>query len=147
MIIASLENSSRIEPLHPSFKKVFDYLRSTDFTTLEEGKFPIDERIVLSIATIMGKERCEAPLETHHKYIDIQMPINTTETYGWKPLSELTALSVPYDIDKDITFFDDCPSVFVPVDPGNFIIFFPEDAHAPGIGNVPIKKIVVKIKL
>ena len=31
--------------------------------------------------------------------------------------------------------------------PGEFVIFFPEDAHAPCIGNGKMKKMVVKVKL
>lgn len=148
MIIDSLENAARIESLHPLFKRVFDYLRSVDLSLIEEGKFYLQNGdVIFSTATIPGKEKCRVALETHHKYIDIQLPINTTEIYGWRPLSELSKLSSPYDIDRDITFFEDRPSVFFAVDPGNFVVFFPEDAHAPGIGNRDIKKIVIKVKV
>ena len=148
MIIDSLENSTRIESLHPLFKRAFDYLKSIDLSLIEEGKFNIqDDDIIFSATTIPGKEKNNALLEIHHKYIDIQLPINTTEIYGWRPSSELSNLSSPYDCDKDIAFFKDRPAVFFAVPPGNFVVFFPEDAHAPGIGSKDIKKIVIKIRV
>lgn len=30
MIVSNLQNSSRIEPLHPLFKQLFDYVKSHD---------------------------------------------------------------------------------------------------------------------
>ena len=44
MILDSLENSKRIECIHPLFKQAFDYVKSTDFSKMEE-QFG-DERVV-----------------------------------------------------------------------------------------------------
>ena len=38
MILDSLNNTKKIECLHPLFKKAFDYLKSTDFSKVEDGK-------------------------------------------------------------------------------------------------------------
>jgi YhcH/YjgK/YiaL family protein len=41
-------------------------------------------------------------------------------------------------------------AVFVPLDAGQAMVFYPSDAHAPGLSfgeQSPIKKIVVKVKL
>lgn len=37
MILDSLNNTKKIECLHPLFKKAFDYLKSTDFSKVEDG--------------------------------------------------------------------------------------------------------------
>ena len=34
MILDSLENSKRIECIHPLFKQAFDYVKSTDFSKI-----------------------------------------------------------------------------------------------------------------
>ena len=148
MIIDSLDNSGHTEKAHPQFKKVFDYLRSIDFSSLEEGKTHIEgDDLFFMVSTIEGKEREKAVLETHHKYIDIQLPVSAPEIFGWKPLCDLTDLSAIYNTEKDISFFKDTPETYFKIAPGNFVVFFPEDAHAPGIGNGAIKKIVVKVKV
>jgi len=148
MIIDSLDNSACTESAHPLFKKVFDYLKSIDFSLLEEGKTLIEgDDAFFMVSTIEGKERENAALETHRKYIDIQLPVSAFEVFGWKPLCSLTDLSAIYDAEKDISFFKDTPEAYFKIAPGNFVVFFPEDAHAPGIGNGAIKKIVVKVKV
>lgn len=78
-------------------------------------------------------------METHDKYIDIQMPLTAVETMGWKATNELKEPTAPYNPEKDITFFADKPTTYIEVQPGEFAIFFPKDGHAPGIaeGNLP----------
>lgn len=146
MILDSLNNSKRIESLHPLFKKAFDYINSTDFSTVEDGKIQLEEgQITLTIASLFGKEKSEAVIETHKKYIDIQLPLLGVEKIGWKAGSELREESVPYDEEKDIAFYIDRPTAFTKIYPGQFAIYFPEDGHAPGIGQGNIRKVVVKI--
>ena len=73
MILESLNNTEKIESLHPLFKKAFDYLKSTDFSKMEDGKHELDgSRLFVSIASISGKEKKDAAIEMHKKYIDIQ---------------------------------------------------------------------------
>ena len=38
MILDSLNNTEKIESLHPLFKKAFDYVKSTDYSKMEDGK-------------------------------------------------------------------------------------------------------------
>ena len=76
MILDSLENSKRIECIHPLFKQAFDYVKSTDFSKMEDGKYDIaDAGFTVSIASLFGKEKSEAAIETHKKFIDIQFPL------------------------------------------------------------------------
>ena len=53
MILDSLENSKRIECIHPLFKQAFDYVKSTDFSKMEDGKYDIaDAGFTVSIASL-----------------------------------------------------------------------------------------------
>lgn len=80
MILDSLENSKRIECIHPLFKQAFDYVKSTDFSKMEDGKYDIaDAGFTVSIASLFGKEKSEAAIETHKKFIDIQFLIGRRE--------------------------------------------------------------------
>ena len=91
MILDSLENSKRIECIHPLFKQAFDYVKSTDFSKMEDGKYDIaDAGFTVSIASLFGKEKSEAAIETHKKFIDIQFPLLGVEKIGWKPGDQFT---------------------------------------------------------
>lgn len=148
MILDSLNNTERFECLHPLFKKAFDYVKSTDFSKMEDGKYELEgSRLYVSIASIFGKEQKDAAIETHKKYIDIQMPLLGVETIGWKPGCELQEETAPYNIQKDITFYLDCATAYTKIYPGQFAIYFPEDGHAPGIGQGNIRKVIVKVQI
>lgn len=148
MILDSLNNSKRVESLHPLFKQAFDYVKSTNFSRMEDGKYELDgTRLFVSIATITGKAKVDATIETHKKYIDIQLPLLGVEKIGWKPGCELQEESSPYNEAKDIAFFVDRPTAYTKIYPGQFAIYFPEDGHAPGIGEGSIRKVIVKVQI
>lgn len=146
MILDSLNNTSAYESLHPLFKKAFEYVKSTDFFSLEAGKTELEgKQLIVTIAEIFGKNKTEALIETHDKYIDIQLPLIGREKIGWKPRSELNEVSVPYNQVNDITFYVDKPTSYSKIYPGQFAVYFPEDGHAPGIGEGAIRKVIVKV--
>ena len=147
MILDSLSNSAKIESLHPDFKKAFDYVKSLDFSALETGKTELNGKdLVVNVSAITGKTAEAARMETHEKFIDIQIPVTAPETMGWKATGDLKEISVAYNPEKDVTFFADKPTAYVQVNPGQFAVFFPEDGHAPGIGEGNYLKIIVKVK-
>ena len=148
MILNTLKDSASIESLHPLFKKAFDYIKATDFSTVPAGKIVLDgDKLYISVAEPTGKTKETARMETHDKYIDIQMPLTAVETMGWKATNELKEPTAPYNPEKDITFFADKPTTYVDVQPGEFAIFFPEDGHAPGIAEGNFRKVIVKVKI
>jgi len=105
-----------------------------------EGK-----QLKVSVIETALKSAADARLETHKKFIDIQIPIAKPETFGWKSHSTLAASETGYDEVNDIEFYADKPSALVNVLPGEFVIFSPEDGHAPLIGEGPTKKIIIKV--
>lgn len=148
MILDSLNNTEKVERLHPLFKKAFEYLRTTDFSKVEDGKIELDgSRLFVSIVSLSGKDKKDAAIETHKKYIDIQLPLLGVEKIGWKPGCELLEESIPYDEEKDIAFYVDRPTAFTKIYPGQFAVYFPEDGHAPGIGQGNIRKVIVKVQV
>lgn len=148
MILDSLQNTAAYEGMHPKFKQAFEFLKSTDFSTLSAGKIELDgAELFVSVADITGKTPEAARMEAHRIYIDIQVPLTGVETMGFLPVSDCVTPEAPFNEEKDIVFFQDKPSTYVAVAPGQFAIFFPEDGHAPGIGEGAMRKVIVKIKL
>ncbi|GAB6012409.1 NanQ anomerase/TabA/YiaL family protein [Viscerimonas tarda] len=148
MIIDHLKNSAQYEQLNPLFKKAFDYLKSLDFSKIEAGKIQLEGAdLYVSISNSNLKTKENAKLEVHNNYIDIQLPVSKAEGFGWIGRNELAQESAPYNTEKDIQFFDDKPKTYFNLEPGNFAIFFPEDGHAPCVGEGAVLKIVVKVRV
>lgn len=147
MIIDTLENLAKYEAINPLFKEVVAFIRENDLCKLPEGKHQIvGGDLFVNITTAKGKAPDEAVMETHRKMIDIQIPLNTNETFGYTPLSDLP--EAEYNAEKDITKYHDLMAEsFVECQPGMFAIFFPQDGHAPCISMAPeIKKAIFKVK-
>jgi len=149
MIKDRLENGHKYDELHKNFRMVMEILQSLNLQELQPGHIELDGKYVyINVDEVNGKSREEAKIEAHRKYIDIQVPISGSEVMGVMHIAELRDLSMPYDEEKDVMFFSDKITNWQTVEPGEFIIFFPEDGHAPlvecGEGH---KKIVVKISV
>lgn len=147
MIIDTLDNLAKYENVNPLFKDVVAFIRDNDLNTLEPGKHPIkDNDLFVNITTAKGRTPDEAVLETHVRMIDIQIPLDTAETYGYTPLCQLPEAA--YNAEKDITKYEGMAQSFIDCQPGMFAIFFPQDGHAPCISMAPeIKKAIFKVKV
>jgi YhcH/YjgK/YiaL family protein len=146
MIIDSLKNSARYEQLNPRFKQAFDFLRKNDLSGLEAGKVFLEENnLYVMINDTKLKNKPDAKLEVHDKYIDIQVPVSVAESFGWKDRATCKDLTSPYNPEKDIAFYGDVPTTYFTLQPQEFVIFFPEDGHAPCVGSGDIRKVIVKV--
>ncbi|OGV68868.1 MAG: hypothetical protein A2283_10975 [Lentisphaerae bacterium RIFOXYA12_FULL_48_11] len=147
-IVDRLENYKKYTNLHPGFEKAFAFLSQTNIAQLELTKHVIDgDNVFCPLSKSQGRTREQASLESHRKYIDIQYVISGNEELGYKPATECRQVKETYNSEKDIGFFSDAPDQWIKVPAGSFIIFFPQDAHAPLVGNGEIHKAVVKVKL
>jgi biofilm protein TabA len=146
IIINKLEHAERYFKMHPAFNKAFAFLRRNDLAELPAERYDIDgDRLFCMISKGPGRSRAEAKLEAHRKYIDIQYVIAGTDEMGWKPTADCKVIDTDYDADKDIMFFKDEPYSWTKVPAGSFVIFFPQDAHAPLVSKGQIHKAVLKV--
>lgn len=146
MIHDFLSNSGVVLPVNTLFAKAFEFLKATNFSTLEPGKYILeDDKLYLTLMEVEGKIPEMAKMEAHRKYIDIQYVVEGTERMGWAPLNRCTDSDDGYNSEKDVIFFNDKPTSYVTVNKGEFVVFFPNDVHAPCIGDGNIKKVVVKV--
>ena len=147
MIIDTIENLGKYVALNPLFADVVAFLKSNNLQTMESGKYPIkDKDLFMNLQVAKGRSKEAAVLETHIEMIDIQIPLSCEETFGYTPLCDLP--NFEYNAEKDITKYGDTKSqTYFTVKPGQFVIFFPQDGHAPCISdNAEIKKAIFKIK-
>ncbi len=148
MIIDTLKNAPKYFSIHPLFEKAFEYIRSTDLKNANDEKVEIGEglKAIFSNAPGKTKEASMAKFECHNKNIDIQLCIDGVETMGWKPREKCANPNGDYNAEKDVLFFNDSPDMFFQLTNTQFAIFFPDDVHAPMIGEGNIKKLVMKVK-
>lgn len=148
MIISNLKDSGRIELLHLLFKRLFDYVKAYSFLHTRLGRIDLDGDNLY----IMNSEADAVPqekqlLELHHQYIDVHILLEGRERIGWKAADNLTQEVKTYSSDGDCALYGDIPSMWIDLLPGQFVIVYPEDAHAPCIGEGKIRKLIAKIKL
>ncbi len=88
-------------------------------------------------------------LESHKKYIDIQILLSGEERLDYTDTTDLI-VSEQYNPEKDIMFYEH-PDTFlnsVRLCYGNFIMLYPHEAHQPQMALIEpqqVKKVVVKI--
>jgi len=148
MVYDLLDNAARYEILHPRFKQAFDFLKTADLANLPLGIIELDgKNLYANVQEIKGKTPGLAYMETHEQYIDIQVPVSGIEQMGWIARKNLKRVTEEYNAEKDMTFYADKTVNLLWVQPSEFVIFFPEDGHQPGIGDGQWKKIIVKVKI
>jgi biofilm protein TabA len=150
MIIDTLQNASKYFSVHPLFAKAFEYIQKTDMDTIEIGKYEIDGdnlKAIFSDKKGMTAAESIAKFECHKKHIDIQLCINGVEQIGWKPREKCKIENGSYNPDKDVQLYNETPDMYFQLTGGQFAILFPEDVHAPMIGDMEIKKLVIKVKI
>lgn len=148
MIFDSLKNCATYYGVNPRMKQAFDLIRSTDWTAVEPGIHELDGKdIYVNVMERELKKRADAKLEVHNEYIDIQVLVaGREEAFGWSDRAAVKEPQSDFNAEKDIQFFDDEPQTYYTLRPGQFTILFPEDAHAPMVGEGTVRKIIVKVR-
>jgi YhcH/YjgK/YiaL family protein len=131
--------------------KAFSFLKSNDLSGLELKRYDIDgDNLYAPVSEYLTKNEEDAKYEAHQKYIDIQYVVSGKEQIGVAPMSQKKDIIQPYDATKDIEFLTVTNGENRTALPDRFFIFFPGDAHRPGLKdgeNSPVRKVVVKVKV
>ena len=148
MIQDTLSNIERYRCLGERFGVAVDFLGGTELAGLETGQHEVQgEDVYVIVLRADGRPREGAKLEVHRKYADIQVLLAGTEKMGWKPTGSCSDAEAEFDMEKDAQFFNDEPDSWITMRPGQFAIFYPEDAHTPMISSDTLHKVVVKVAL
>lgn len=133
---------------NPYYHKALEFIRENDLASFENGKYLIDgDALFLNIVDGNMRSAEHAKLEVHDRYIDVQIPLSSSESFGMKPRSECASPSGEMDIENDIMFYDDPVEKIITVEKGETIVFEPDTAHAPLIGEGTIHKAIFKVKV
>lgn len=148
MVTDTLQNAKLYYGMSDKIATALKYIQEHDCNQLPLGKTVIDgDRMFVLAQDNTTKPYADGIWEAHRKYIDVQFVAAGNEQMGWTPVENLT-VEKPYDPELDYALFKG-PGSLVTVPTGSFTIFFPGDAHMPGVAidDKPskVRKIVVKI--
>jgi biofilm protein TabA len=130
--------------------KAFKFLTSNDLTKLELKRYDIDgDNLFATVSEYQSKNEESAKFEAHRKYIDIQYVITGKEIMNIAHIKTVSEVLNQYDATKDIEFVTISNIVNYKASPFGYFIFFPSDAHRPGLKDgvsAPVRKIVIKVR-
>jgi biofilm protein TabA len=149
MIVDSLPNCGAYIPVSEGVAAALEFLRSHKDETLAPGRYEISgDDVYALVMSYETKPEESGKYEAHQRYVDVQYVVKGEERMGYAEVSSLNATG-EYSIEKDFVLLDG-PGDFLTIKAGMFAVFFPQDAHMPGImvgSPQSVTKIVVKIRV
>jgi biofilm protein TabA len=131
--------------------KAFAFLKDSDLQKIELKRYDIDgENLYATIGENLTHDLEGAKYEAHRKYIDIQYVVSGKEQMGLAPLSSKKEAVSQFDTEKDYELMTVTQGKNLLATPERFFIFFPSDAHSPGLKDgekSQVRKVVVKLKV
>lgn len=147
MILDKLENKDLYVKAHPLFEKAFGFVEEYLKNPVEPGEYHLcgDD---LFARVMVYDTRADGQFEVHNKYIDIQYIAEGAERVAYGRREDFA--SAEYDAEGDFMFLegDDQKLEFI-LSKGEFVVFFPEDAHKPSLDvetTGKVTKVVLKVK-
>jgi len=130
------------------YQRALEYIRHNDLNALTNGRHTIDgDNLWVNIVDSRLCSSSETRFEAHNRYIDIQIPLSAPESFGLKRRSDCLHPIGEFNETNDYILFDDKITIIETCQPYEIMVFTPDDAHAPLIGEGPIHKAIFKVKV
>ena len=152
MIIDSISCAERYHGLYLGIDRVLEAVKEYTPENYPGGRIPLDgENIYLNLLEYDTHSPAEGMTEAHRAYIDVMYMVEGTEVIYVKPVDRLKHVTKEYDPAIEALLADiDEDGCEIRLEQGDFIILFPEDAHAPACHadrQEHVKKIIGKVKI
>ena len=152
MILDRIENANQYFCMGPQWETALTAIQQYDPAKFVKGeKIMLDNGVKLLQFEPNTKARDLVKFEAHRKFADIMFFPAGEEKIAWKPTAELQNITTEYteEMEALLATLDD-DAVEIPMKPGMFIVFLPQDAHGPDIAigePGPVRRCVVKVPL
>ena len=152
MILDKVENAARYAGVHAGIPVAVAAALKLNAATYQKGRVDVDgDNIYLNCAEYDTHDREGALSEAHRAYLDVMVVVEGVETVYVKRTVALKNVTKPYDASIAALLADTAADVSaVRLEKGDFLVLFPEDAHAPGChADAPshVKKAIGKVKI
>jgi biofilm protein TabA len=146
MILDRLPQTSLYTTMHPLFAEGFAFIASQ--AGRAPGRYPLNGGAYAMVQEYDSQPVGEEKFEAHRRFIDIQYIASGEEIMVYAGLEQLTPGE--YHADKDYLDLQG-EGLALHLHAGDFVIFFPHDAHlssrCTAAGPRPVRKIVIKVPL
>jgi biofilm protein TabA len=146
MILDAVDHIERYAGLNDGLAAGLAFLAKAG--ALPDGRHVIDgEKIYAVISSYQTREKSVPAFEAHRRYIDIQCMLSGRESQHWMPRGTCKVRQ-DYSGEKDLELLADGEGSEIVLEPGMFVVYFPQDAHRPGciVGQAEaVRKVVVKV--
>lgn len=133
MIKDRIENAGMYGLAHPLFEKAFAFLREADLAHMETGTYRLegdDLYVMLQDNRLAGWS--EYRWETHREHIDIQFVVKGRVVIGQMAAAAMTP-DGGFIPERDVQFYEEAEGGRTYLVPGEFAVFYPQDAHKPNL--------------
>lgn len=116
-----------------------------------DGRYEVDgDKIYALVMTYSTKSAEELKFEAHKKYIDMQLLLEGIEFCDATQHCRLD-IAMAYSDEKDAALYE-APNFYssVLLEPGNFVILYPEDIHRPSrkvVDSQQVRKMAIKVRI
>ena len=145
MILDVLNHAILYEKIHKSLDLAFSFLRSTDLKSLSPGRLELQgDSVYALVQEYTTKSEEQGKWEAHKQFIDIQYIVEGVEKIGYSSLTNLHLGD--YFPERDFQSATG-EGQWIRLRSGSFVVFFPQDAHMPGLSDrspSSVKKVVIK---
>ena len=152
MILDQLKNASFYKDIQPGITAALEKAAAYTPDNYPGGRVDVNgDKLFLLLNEYETHSPEGALFEAHHKYIDVMYMVEGEEIIYVEPTDKLRTITKPYDPEMDYLLAElDRDATPVRLSAGQFIVLFPQDAHAPGCfdkTSEPVKKVVAKVRL
>ena len=148
MILDRLTHHELYHPINPLFAEGFAFIASQAERArgYAPGRYPLPGGAYAMVQEFESQPIGEEKFEAHRRFIDIQYVASGEEIMYYAEAGQLT----PGEYHPDRDYMDlEGSGLALHVHAGEFVIFFPQDAHLSSrcteAGPLPVRKIVIKV--
>ena len=150
MITDKLTNIDKYPLLAECAEAITAFVKKVEEENLPMGRYDLDgDNLFALLQTYTSKPKCEARMEAHKLYTDLQYIMEGEECIYWSPIDVLT-VEEDRTPEADLVFYkDEEPMGCTKLTAGMFGVYIPTDGHMPSVAAgecAPVKKIVFKIR-
>ncbi|MGY6172137.1 YhcH/YjgK/YiaL family protein [Candidatus Mycoplasma pogonae] len=151
MIYDKLKNIEKYACLAKNMQTAIDFIHNTDLEALALGKTEIDgEKVFVLKLDVDSYDDSNALYEYHKRYADLHLLVDEKEQFYFDYPEHLTNVVKEYDATDEVALYkkDSDRNLIKPI-LGEFLFFFPGEAHLPKYTGTleKIRKIIFKIEI
>lgn len=133
--VNNMEIASRIE-------MAINYLSKLNIAQSDIGKHIVNNKFFYIVQEYTTKHEEDCVLESHRKYIDVQLLVEGTEIMDVVDVSRL-AIKEEYNNDEDVMYWNVPDRMArIKLSAGDYVVLYPENAHRGAIATECFEKIV-----